>query len=137
MYSDLSNTLNVCPVESSQWAERKKIMVVVNHWDSNNRAVGTDSLLRITQKYDFSMVELSSLSGVNLDFLMGHIVDLILDEKVHEECKVSDVISNYHQEVSGMQYPSDLYRCNKEAGEEVRESNNRMLVIPIQLKYPS
>ena len=58
--------------ESQMNKDRESVLVVVNHCDSNERVIGTDSLLKITQKYGFGMVELSSNSGVNLEFLMNH-----------------------------------------------------------------
>mmetsp|Transcript_38831 Transcript_38831/g.44428 ORF Transcript_38831/g.44428 Transcript_38831/m.44428 type:complete len:102 (-) Transcript_38831:191-496(-) len=50
------------------------VYIVVNHCDSSERVVGTDALLKATQKYGYALIELSSLSGVNLEFLINHII---------------------------------------------------------------
>lgn len=78
--------------------DRQSVLIVVNHCDSHERLIGTDKLLRVTQQYGFGMVELSSTSGVNLEFLMSHIVDLLIDDNSHRESKVLNVIQKYDEE---------------------------------------
>jgi GTPase involved in cell partitioning and DNA repair len=76
----------------------KDVMVVVNHCDSNEREVGTDTMLKYTQNYGFGMFELSSTSGVNLDCLIHYIINRLVDEHRHEEMKSIDVIRQYETE---------------------------------------
>lgn len=62
------------------------VYIVINHWDSNERKIGTgtyyyfkwtilDALLIATERYGYSLIELSSISWLNLDFLINHIIN--------------------------------------------------------------
>lgn len=97
---------------------RKLVLIVVNHWDNDNRVIGTDSILKRTQKYNFGLVELSSVSGVNLEFLMSHIVDLLIDEKEHDQMETSNFIETYTKERTGGYFHS-FYSCIWQTDEKV------------------
>jgi len=52
----------------------------------------------LTQKYGFEMIELSSTSGVNLDFLITHIINMMISEGQHKTRKSVNVIEYYEKE---------------------------------------
>mmetsp|Transcript_28872 Transcript_28872/g.28571 ORF Transcript_28872/g.28571 Transcript_28872/m.28571 type:complete len:131 (-) Transcript_28872:7-399(-) len=81
---------------------RKMVKIVVNHCDSSHRIVGTNKLLRTAIKYGFGIVELSSETGVNLDFLMNHLIEVLIPEEAVEKIETIDVKDNYqNKEMKG------------------------------------
>ncbi|CAI2374925.1 unnamed protein product [Moneuplotes crassus] len=82
---------------------RKMVKIVVNRCDSSHRIVGTNKLLRTAIKYGFGIVELSSETGVNLDFLMNHLIEVLIPEEAVEKIETIDVKDNYqNKEMKGV-----------------------------------
>ena len=75
------------------------VLIVVNHCDCSERILGTDKLLKLTQKYGFSLIELSSLSGVNLEFLIDYILNHSIPKKVHDGMKTMNAKQTYTKEM--------------------------------------
>ena len=86
------------------------VLVVVNHCDNDKRLIGTDKLLQLTQDYGFSLIELSSLSGVNLNFLIDYILNHAVPTHQHKDMDTLNVIEEYKKETrSGMDRLKDAY----------------------------
>lgn len=74
------------------------VLVVVDHCDCNERKIGADVILRLVQKYNFSLIELSSISGVNLDFLIDYILNHSISQEIHDNMSTLNVCQAYVEE---------------------------------------